>query len=61
MNNRIKEFMQQAGTDISGKWMSVDHAEKFAELIVQECANIANTAEPYQANDLMLKHFGIKQ
>ena len=61
MNERINEFMKQAGTDISGKWMSVDHAEKFAELIVQECADIAHSAEPYQANDLMLKHFGIKQ
>ena len=39
MNERIKELMQQAGTDISGKWMGVDHAEKFAELIVGECAN----------------------
>jgi hypothetical protein len=27
--------MKQAGTDISGKWMSVDHAEKFAVLVIQ--------------------------
>ncbi len=27
--------MQQAGTDISGKWMSVDNAEKFAMLVIQ--------------------------
>jgi hypothetical protein len=37
MNEQIKEFMKQAGTDTSGKWMSIDNAEKFAELIVQEC------------------------
>ena len=37
MKEKIKELMQQAGTDVSGKWMSVDNAEKFAELIVQEC------------------------
>ena len=37
MNPRIKELMKQAGTDSSGKWMGVEHAEKFAELIVQEC------------------------
>jgi hypothetical protein len=36
MNERIRELMQQAGTDTSGKWMGVDHAEKFAELIVKE-------------------------
>lgn len=37
MNERIKSIMAQAGTDTSGKWMGVDHAEKFAELIVGEC------------------------
>ena len=37
MNPRIKELMKQAGTDSSGKWMGVEHAEKFAELIVKEC------------------------
>ena len=37
MNERINELMKQAGTDVSGKWMGVDHATKFAELIVQEC------------------------
>ena len=33
--------MAQAGTDTSGKWMGVDHAEKFAELILQECLTVA--------------------
>jgi hypothetical protein len=37
MNERIEELMKQAGTDSSGKWMGVEHAEKFAELIVREC------------------------
>ncbi len=37
MNEQIKEFMKQAGTDTSGKWMSIDNAEKLAELIVREC------------------------
>ena len=37
MNQQIQELMAQAGTDSSGKWMGVEHAEKFAELIVQEC------------------------
>lgn len=35
MNNQIKELMRQAGTDTSGKWMSVDNAEKFAMLVIQ--------------------------
>lgn len=35
MNKQIQELMQQAGTDTSGKWMSVDNAEKFAMLVIQ--------------------------
>ena len=42
MNERIQELMKQAGTDTSGKWMGVEHAEKFAELIVAECVSIAH-------------------
>ncbi len=34
MNKQINELMQQAGTDTSGKWMSVDNAEKFAQLVI---------------------------
>ena len=26
--------MKQAGTDVSGKWMSIDNAEKFAMLVI---------------------------
>jgi hypothetical protein len=37
----IKDFMLQAGTDTSGKWMGVEHAEKFAELIVKECIEVS--------------------
>ena len=35
INNEIKKLIQQAGTDTSGKWMSVDNAEKFAMLVIQ--------------------------
>lgn len=35
MNEQIKNLMQQAGTDTSGKWMSVDNAEKFAMLVIE--------------------------
>jgi hypothetical protein len=35
MKEQIKELMQRAGTDSSGKWMSVDHAEKFAMLVIE--------------------------
>jgi hypothetical protein len=34
--------------------------EKFAQLIVRECANIAETAEPYQSSDLIKRQFGVE-
>ena len=53
MNTRIKQLITQAGTDVSGKWMSVDHAEKFAELIIKECARVARaTPCPVAAAEL---------
>ena len=63
MNERIRELMAEVG-------MSVDYLtntkqivliEKFAELIVRECAQTADKAEPYQASDLILKHFGVEE
>ena len=39
MNKRIQEIVKQSITDTSGKWLSVDNAEKLAEMIVQECIN----------------------
>ena len=35
MNHTIQELMKQAGTDTSGKWMSIDNAEKFAMLVIK--------------------------
>lgn len=59
MNERFKEFMKQAGTDTSGKWMSIDNSEKFAELIVRECADIA-MREDHDPAECIKKHFGIE-
>ena len=62
MNEQIKQLFEQAGTDVSGKWMSVDNAEKFAESIVRECADIAtmNQYQPLTAGTYVLKHFGVE-
>ena len=35
--------------------------EKFAELIVLKCAEIADTAEPFLASDLIKEHFGVEE
>ena len=70
MNERIQELAEQAGmvmypTGLGGiKENTIwgDHnIEKFAELIVRECANIADKAEPYKSTDLILKHFGVEE
>ena len=47
MNNRFEDLMYQAGLTAQGCWDemdSYDHEaiEKFAELIVRECADIVN-------------------
>ena len=53
---------EQRGTTAFNSYM-VDRfdTEKFAELIVLECARIADTAEPFLASDLIKEHFGIDQ
>ena len=67
MNERILKLLAQ--TDIpqfpilgSLAWVATDHdMEKFAQLIVRECAEIADKAEPYKASDLIKKHFGVEE
>ena len=35
MTEQIQEILKQVGTDVSGKWISVDNAEKFAQLVIE--------------------------
>ena len=62
MNDRIKELTKESGLEIYSlgldreKWENT--VERFAELIVRECADIAKTAAPYSSDDLILKRFG---
>jgi hypothetical protein len=56
MNDVLQKIMNESFTDEQGE--RFDH-ERFAELIVRECAGIAETAEPYQSSDLIKQHFGI--
>ena len=78
MNERIQELMEQAGittnldTDYfekdANKW--VDYfAKKFAELIVKECAGVAEISMPINSypddrltvKNNVLKHFGVEE
>ena len=69
MNERFKQLAEQARIglfeDKSFGWSVIAgtdrHLEKFAELIVRECADIADKAEPYKANDLIKQHFGVEE
>jgi hypothetical protein len=64
MNKRIKELIDKATTIEEHGWgASYENfdKEKFAELIVQKCANLADEAEPYKAADLIKKHFGVTE
>lgn len=36
MNESIQKIIQQVGTDTSGKWISIDNAEKFAQLVIAQ-------------------------
>ena len=64
MNEQIKQLAEQAGYTKDmfgiGHW-DMPECQKFAELIVKECAKIADKAEPYKATDLIKEHFGIKE
>jgi hypothetical protein len=68
MNERIRELAARAGFDWALKRSSLyshdddkQNLEKFAELIVRQCAEIADKAEPYKANDLIKQHFGVEE
>jgi hypothetical protein len=41
METRLQDLIKQVGTDVSGKWIAVDRIDQLANLIVQECAQIA--------------------
>ena len=60
MNERIELLAEQAGFIPDNAPGLNPVLEKFAELIVKECAEIAKTAEPYRSDDLILRHFGVE-
>ena len=57
---RSKEALASQDSYNSADVLIGSEVQKFAELIVRECAGIADKAEPYKANDLILKHFGVE-
>lgn len=37
MNRTLEEYIKLAGTDTSGKWLSVDRVSELIELILDDC------------------------
>ena len=66
MNSKVKLFAELSKSYktilVDGQMQSVllIDPEKFAKMIVQECVEIVDTAEPYKSGDLIKKHFGIE-
>jgi hypothetical protein len=73
MNKRIKGLAEQAGfvlwqdepwrpTDVIDWSVRYDdELEKFAELIVKDCAKFADKGNRGGTGELMKKHFGVKE
>ena len=60
MNEQIKKLMRQAGTDISGKWMSVDNAEKFAMLVIEQYNKELQESRKEVKRELGYSRIGLK-
>ncbi len=61
MNQRLKEIMLAHGLHKNISEDCQHRMEMLAELIVRECADIADRAEPYKSNDNILRHFGVEE
>jgi hypothetical protein len=68
MNERIKELLKQASklanTDDNKDFdrnFDMIVAEKFAELIVRECANVAADHEALDIYEEIREHFGVEE
>lgn len=54
------EPANKIGNDGAPMYHKVLNPEKFANLIIQECADICNDVEEYMSEKLIKKHFGVK-
>ena len=74
MSEKIKDFLEQAHTysfqENRGQFVLNDFAEKFAELIIQECASIADIEKSNligcgyitKTKGMLIKeHFGVEE
>lgn len=66
MNDRIEELAQQANTDLDGA-IPIGFAEKFAELLIRECVQVASDhvgeieGVDFGLIDACYRHFGVEK
>ena len=68
MNEQIRKLLEQAKTE-SSQWLgskpattiTYDELEKFAELIVGECAEFCDSKNSKLLGTMMKEHFGVEQ
>lgn len=69
MNERIEHCLYQAGLTAQGCWDQLgtyeqQAIERFAQLIVQECAEVAGCnghVSGFTLGDLIKEHFGVEE
>jgi hypothetical protein len=66
MNEQTKELAMKYANKMGNSVLhNAEHLEKFAELIVRECARIANAgidpAESHLIGNDILEHFGVEE
>jgi hypothetical protein len=61
MNERIKEYINQVGTDVSGKWINVANSQRLAELVVFECIKLAVFKGDHATGKAIKEHFGVEE
>ena len=66
-NTRIKELFEQAKTECftmgskPGITVGLDELDRFAELIVRECANVAADHDALDIYEEIREHFGVNE
>ena len=61
MNERIRELARESGLPTYNPEGVPTKLEKFAELIVRECAEVAYKRSVHSGPSGIFKHFGVKE
>ena len=61
MNPQIQALAEQQGLSGPNYFISSQELEKFAELIVRECANVAAEHDALDIYEEIREHFGVEE